>query len=246
MSNIVEKEILETLCDYAFHKMNANNFEKWLHSDGAVLEKLISENYITLISFNYSNFNDCILAKREALLVVKKLAKNLYNEQVNKAVKDLTKEINLEFREVDRSGGISLHQAEVLNDRGTDEEYSLALSLDTDKHWSEIDNATIEKHPDILFFLDPLGFKYYLPAYIKYGLADIEINNRVSDMLYSITDLLLIDCTKEENTNYRTSLFTEEQKKVISHFLMLIILVGNYIDIKAALNALNKYWKEYL
>lgn len=246
MSNIVEKKILVTLCNYAFSKVDTKEFEKWLYSEGIVLEKSLYEHYITLISFSYSKFDDCLLAKREALLIVKKLDKDLYNNQVTEALKELVREIESNFKEVSRAGGISLHQAKVLNNRGTDEEFNLALSLDTDKHWSEIDNITLEKHSDTLFFLDPIGFKYYLPAYINYGLADIDANHRVNDMLYSITDLLLIDCTKDENTNYRTSLFTEEQKKAISHFLMIIILIGNYIDIKAALNAVIKYWKEYL
>ena len=74
------------------------------------------------------------------------------------------------FSSVRREEGISLHEAHVIDRYGTKQQRSEARKLDTDKHWNEVPDAQIEKSTSVLCFLDPIGWRYYIPAYMKWTL----------------------------------------------------------------------------
>src|SRR5882757_5864474 len=81
-------------------------------------------------------------------------------EQRRAAVVD---QIRSAFAGVGREGGVSLHEAEVIDDMGSRRERNRARKLDTDRVWWEVPEADIAYHYLIFCFLDPVGFRYYLP-----------------------------------------------------------------------------------
>jgi hypothetical protein len=77
-------------------------------------------------------------------------------------------QITKAFADVVRSDGVSLHEARVIDDWGVMEQRMAARKIDTDKRWQDVPWEWIEKLHDALAFLDPKGWRYYLPAYMLY------------------------------------------------------------------------------
>src|SRR5687768_7277152 len=78
------------------------------------------------------------------------------------------------FAGVSRNAGITLHEATVIDNYGTDEERAHARLLDNESRWEEVPSAAIEKNYTALSFLDPEGFRYYLPAYMRWALYNYK------------------------------------------------------------------------
>ena len=85
-----------------------------------------------------------------------------------------------EFSKVFREGGVSLHEAQVIDDYGSDSQRRKARARDTEKHWTDVPEKDIEDHYSVLSFLDPIGYRYYLPAYIVWDLRHHEHSQSLS------------------------------------------------------------------
>jgi hypothetical protein len=85
-------------------------------------------------------------------------------------------EIKRVFGDVQRGGGVTLHETEVIDRYGSDDEREQARRKDTDSHWWEVRDEWIEEISGIggLSFLDEVGFHYYLPAYMSYWIRTGE------------------------------------------------------------------------
>jgi hypothetical protein len=72
------------------------------------------------------------------------------------------------FGNVSRQGGVSWTETEVLDMYGTDAERKAARAKDTDRRWTELidGDGFFECGIGGFCFLDPIGFRYYLPAAI--------------------------------------------------------------------------------
>lgn len=92
-----------------------------------------------------------VIAKREALLLI---------EQIREA-----------FIEVNLEEGITLHEARALDDY---EDTQKARMIDSHIHWLDISDSWIENFCDIFAFLDPKGFRHYIPAYMIWCLKHYE------------------------------------------------------------------------
>ena len=75
-------------------------------------------------------------------------------------------QIRLAFAHVSREDGVTLHEAKVIDDYGSADERIAARVLDLDSHWQDVPDHLIEEHQETLCFVDPKGFRYYLPAYM--------------------------------------------------------------------------------
>lgn len=79
--------------------------------------------------------------------------------------------IRAAFAGVDRAGGVSWTEADVIDDWGTDEERAEARALDKERSWeSLVDDPTWDHEigGGRFSFLDPIGFRYYMaPAMIR-------------------------------------------------------------------------------
>lgn len=87
---------------------------------------------------------------------------------------ELLSQIDKAFDRVKRDGGVSLHQAVVIDDYGTQEEFENAEKLDTETRWQEVPDSDISTNTSIFCFLDPIGFKYYLPAAMTWSIKNYE------------------------------------------------------------------------
>ena len=87
----------------------------------------------------------------------------------------LIEEIIAAFDGVSREGGVSMSEAEVIDDYGDAGERYMARQEDTDTRWEEI---TIEQLTGMWasIFLDSIGFRYYMPAFLLYFLYTVNAN----------------------------------------------------------------------
>lgn len=80
---------------------------------------------------------------------------------------DLIAEVHEAFRDVSREGGVSWSEAEVIDFYGDPDECEAARKSDRDTHWSQLlDDPNWNSAPGVggFWFLDAIGFRYYLPA----------------------------------------------------------------------------------
>ncbi len=78
----------------------------------------------------------------------------------------LVADIRHAFADVSREGGVSVSEAYVIDNYGTDEERADARASDTDTHWSQIDPAIEDPCGSALTFMDAIGYRYYIPAFM--------------------------------------------------------------------------------
>lgn len=95
-------------------------------------------------------------------------------QSIDDTIETLTLQIGVAFADVTREDGVTLHEADVIDDYGSDEQRAAARQLDTDRHWSEVEDALIDTLPSAFSFLDDRGFRYYLPAYMCSALRNFD------------------------------------------------------------------------
>lgn len=124
--------------------------------------------------------------------------------------------IRAQFAGVSRQGGISLHQTRVVDAYGSSDELRSALQQDTDTQWTEVQDDWIEQFGGAggVCFLDPIGFRYYLPAYMDWFIRKGVTSNNISteSLLSSLQRGAIGDATFDQ-------LFTPTQRATIIAFL---------------------------
>lgn len=78
------------------------------------------------------------------------------------------------FYGVGRDDGMTLHQAVVVDDYGSEDEFVAAAKLDTETRWQDVPDEDISTNTSIFCFLDPKGFRYYLPASMSWAVKNYE------------------------------------------------------------------------
>lgn len=102
----------------------------------------------------------------------------------------LIAEIHAAFRDVNRDGGVSWSETIEIDNHGSESARQAARRSDRDRHWSELVNDDKwDPGPGGsiggFVFLDPIGFRYYLPAAMIRCLRHLEDVGNVSCFLQS-------------------------------------------------------------
>ena len=165
-------------------------------------------------------------------------------DDVEKRSAALIAQIRTAFAGVTRWGGVSLHEADVIDGYGSRQQRKTARELDTDCAWWEVPDADIERYHWILSFLDATGFRYYIAAYMTWTLKHYEASASMSaDMT-----IYALDCG-ESTSDYRRQffmLFNREQSEAVCAFLRF--MEGDkagVADTDSAFGALKRYWGEF-
>lgn len=125
-------------------------------------------------------------------------------------------EIRRVFADVTREGGVSWSEADVIDGNGTAKAMSAARAACKDRGWTEL--AADESwaiHPGWggFAFLDPIGFRYYLPAAMTRALLTLES---------ATLDTSLIAHTHDKYKTKQLSLLTPDQCLCVARFLSLL------------------------
>ncbi|MBV9787195.1 MAG: hypothetical protein JOZ51_03410 [Chloroflexi bacterium] len=171
-----------------------------------------------------------------------------------RTIDDMSERLNLEIREafaeVTRGAGVTLHEADVLDLYGSNEERLAARQLDTDRHWYEVPDDLIARKSSALSFLDAAGFRYYLPAYLSWTLRNYDSSD--SNSIHSLLFDLALRPWQEDRTHHestaraRFGLLTTIQSQVVCRALrFLVAYCYPCVDTKLAQTALDQYWGDF-
>ena len=154
-------------------------------------------------------------------------------------------EIRRAFADVSREDGVTLHEAEVIDDYGSTEERAAARRLDTDLRWQDVPDRLIQEYSDTLCFVDVKGFRYYLPAYMIWAMRNHETTDSLS-ATHPIFCLTLSDNpTHREWHLERFRAFDGPQARAIGRFLRFMAERADPGDAGLASRALDAYWGRF-
>jgi len=132
---------------------------------------------------------------------------------------EIIDEIASAFAGVTRDDGVSLHQADVIDDYGTPEQQMAARELDVDETWDQVPDEDIAKYYWVLSHMDPKGLQYYVPAFMTWALRNYDVSDSASldAIVFALTEPI---CKKADRIDHRRlAVFTPSQRRAIGHFL---------------------------
>ena len=156
---------------------------------------------------------------------------------------ELKKLINEAFKNVTLEDGVSLHQAEVMDNYGegvTAKEFEMLPESEITNDWATISASELNNHL-YLVYMDAKGFRYYIPAFMMNALNEYEDGYVVFNLLPEKGDLW-------EYKMAQYALLDDDQRKAIAQFLQWApyLLDFDLMDEMDAENALKNYWHQYL
>jgi hypothetical protein len=156
----------------------------------------------------------------------------------------LINEIERAFSGVLLEGGIGIHEANVIDDYGDEDQRRQARLGDSKSWvgWQDIPDDTLRRHYTTFCFVDSKGFKYLIPAYMRFVLRNYE-----EDGSASIDSTIYALAPDNYNFDGFAELLTLQQKRAIKKFLEFLILdVGDdLVDASAASTAYESYWCQF-
>lgn len=157
------------------------------------------------------------------------------------SVETIVQAIEAAFEGV-RRGTITLHEAEVIDAYGTEAERRAARARDTEEDWRDVPDSSIAACPDALTFVDPESWRFYLPAYMRFGLRHLkERHNQALDhAIYSLAKGEDASLARYKLERFRT--LSAEQAGAVRSFLELATANDAYCDAVVAKEALETYW----
>jgi hypothetical protein len=88
------------------------------------------------------------------------------SSQPEESTVQLIDSIHRAFIDIRRYSGISWREADEIDNRASAQEIKLARSLDTDQTWEDVSPSLFDQLPSAVSYLDNMGFRYYLPAFM--------------------------------------------------------------------------------
>ena len=149
---------------------------------------------------------------------------------------DVVKQIVDAFGEVSLGNGVSLREADVIDDYGTDDERAAARKQDELQDWQRIPDEDIENHSSVLCFMDDEGLRFHLPAFMRFTLRLYRESESMStdSTLYRLCDP---DCIKR-----LLAYLTRQQIDAIKTFLNTCLEIGDaWLDISNVPLALRQW-----
>lgn len=151
------------------------------------------------------------------------------------------------FGEVSRENGVSLHEAMVIAYYGSEDERREARKQDTDTRWIEIPDHDLEHATSALCFMDPVSWRYHIPAFMIWVLN----NYMKSDSFTGDSTIYTFELTKDERlykySMERFGVLNEEQSRGVAMFLKYMIdHHEGHADERVARKAFRGYWKKFM
>lgn len=157
----------------------------------------------------------------------------------------LAHSITSAFDGVALEDGISLSEARVIDDYGSDEERHEARRGDSEKSWLEVSDSKLTDLSDTFNFLCPKGLRFYLPAFMLSAVRHLhnEIAGLNGPLLYQL-DFGPI-APPPSGPPERYTLLNEQQCKAVFLFLKHVAFFGDSSSVEDADYALRSYWNRY-
>ena len=167
----------------------------------------------------------------------------LIEDELNAVRQSLIAEIHDAFAEVSREGGVSWSETTVIDDYGDEDECTAARLSDNDTHWSQLvdDSHWITTRGVGGFsFLDPIGFRYYLPPVL---IRTLRGDEDVPDLHFHL------NLADSEHSRNQQSLLDNRQRRCVARSLLIMARENDATpghDVEWWLSVLNSGWRESL
>ncbi|NQU49751.1 MAG: hypothetical protein HQ519_13955 [Planctomycetes bacterium] len=162
------------------------------------------------------------------------------NDNLTSEEREILGQIDQAFAGVRLEDGISLNMTEYYDSGGCRPEYEVKAKDDEREDWSSIPDQTLEQFTVTFSFTDLKGFRFYVPAYMKWAIR----NHRTSDSIIADFTIYAIDPAHYlfKETSF-VDWFSDEQVAVMVRFLEFGIQSDGWLDGKVAKSNLKKIRK---
>lgn len=135
----------------------------------------------------------------------------------------LVEDIRAAFSDVSRKGGTSLAEVEPLDAGANELQCKRIRAQQRDKHWSEVDLRKHDPSGVGMCFLDPIGFRYHLPAYMidQLTVGNHDIDEVEHDEWKGQQAVMFHLCDPDDFLKERFDLLSKAQRCVVARFLAL-------------------------
>lgn len=139
-------------------------------------------------------------------------------------------------------GEITIHEAEVIDAYGTEAQRRKARARDTEVDWRDVPDSSVEACSDALTFLDPVGWRFYLPVYMRFGLRHLRSgrNNAMDHAIYSLNKGE--DAAIANHKLQRFRMLNRSQTHAVVRFLSFAADNDAFCDSVVAKSALASHW----
>src|SRR5688572_5261513 len=158
------------------------------------------------------------------------------------SIDDIISDIESAFAGVPR-GRVTLHEAEVMDLHGTAAELSAARKRDPESDWRDVPGMSIEECRAALTFVDEESFRFYLPAYMRWGLRQLHApRNSAIDVSISSLDCGLGSAELVAAKRKKFDSLGPAQARAVRRFLAFASQHDDLCDGVVAQQALEAYW----
>ncbi|MBU44028.1 MAG: hypothetical protein CMN76_12470 [Spirochaetaceae bacterium] len=150
------------------------------------------------------------------------------------------------FDGVPQPDKLTLHVAEAHDNWDYDND-AIHWKKDHKGPWQDVPDDHLEECQFALSYLDPVGFRYYLPAFMVWYLRNYSHPGRVplDNALYAL-ERSVHEPKRKEFDDKKYSLFSEEQLRACAAFVRLLAEdTSGMTDEDFAERAYYKYWHQF-
>ncbi|QDU33137.1 hypothetical protein KS4_11820 [Poriferisphaera corsica] len=161
----------------------------------------------------------------------------------------LLKEIRAAFDKVRLEDGETIHQADTEGGVGlTKEQFKTLRKNDPEEFWWDIPLERFHAFSSIWSFLDPKGFRFYLPACMSAIITDPHRCIHEEWLIYALENISHYKQHPSFLTSDRVDILDDKQKRVVALFLWQYTLANNWQgDMQEEVsNALENYWFQFI
>jgi hypothetical protein len=158
------------------------------------------------------------------------------------SVEDVVRAIEAAFAGV-RRGQITLHEAEAMDGYASAAQRQQARARDPEEDWRHISGPSLDECPEALSFVDPESWRFYLPAFMRHGLRNLESSPlAVMDRVIYTLDPGSAPPSSVAHAHARFRTLDRAQAEAVRRFLKLASENDDHCDAEVAKDALERYW----
>lgn len=145
-----------------------------------------------------------------------------------------------------RRGAITLHEALVIDGYGSEAQRRQARQQDTERSWVDVPATHLERGGNAIAHFDPVSWRYYLPAFMVWVLANFRTSSSIAiDFSIYTLDPGQEDSGLRQYHEQRFRLLDEAQSAAVAKFLRHMARDESPVDVDAARRALDGYWGRF-
>lgn len=149
---------------------------------------------------------------------------------------ELIQLIEKAFDGVPKSVEVTLRVARGYDDYLPESQMSELRAKDIDKRWQEVTDEDLQEYWDVHPFLDPEGFRYYIPAFMIWCIRYYNSSDLATGQ-WTLSSLWL--------EPEKLEILNSAQCKAIVEFLKFAIDAFDEFDSKDAKKLYDDFWKQY-